>query len=100
MGLNSDLSVKRLKGLERPLNSQQSRIAVLQACRFVDEVILFDEDTPAKLIEQLRPDVIVKGGDYLNSEVVGSNLAEVVIFPTIEGYSTTSILERFEREHT
>lgn len=92
VGLNSDASVRRLKGSSRPINSQKDRCVLLKALRFVDEVIVFDEDTPHELIKQLRPDIITKGGDYKPEEVVGSDLAKVVILPYLSNYSTTRIL--------
>jgi D-beta-D-heptose 7-phosphate kinase/D-beta-D-heptose 1-phosphate adenosyltransferase len=96
VGLNSDASVRRLKGLARPLTNQQDRKAVLESLSFVDEVIIFDEDTPYELIKQIRPDIITKGGDYNEESVVGNDLAEVVIIPYIEGYSTTKITEKMK----
>lgn len=97
VGVNSDESVRRLKGISRPINGEVNRIEMLRSLRYVDEVYMFDEDTPYKLIEELRPDLIVKGGDYLPEEVVGRDLAEVSIFDFKEGYSTTKILERLMR---
>lgn len=97
VGLNSDESVRRLKGSERPINSQQDRKAVLMSLRWVDEVIVFDEDTPYELIKKIRPHVITKGGDYVPSKVVGSDLAEVIIVPYIEGRSTTRIVNAVAR---
>ena len=93
VGLNSDTSIKRLKGSSRPFFGLEDRIAMLEACRFVDEVHVFEQDTPYDLIKELKPDMIVKGGDYKKEDVVGSDLCEVNIFNYIEGYSTTQILE-------
>ena len=93
MGLNSDTSIKRLKGSSRPHFGLEDRIAMLEACRFVDEVHVFEQDTPYDLIKELKPDIIVKGGDYKKEDVVGSDLCEVHIFKYIKGYSTTQILE-------
>jgi len=93
VGLNGDKSVKRLKGASRPVFSQKDRIFMLQSCIYVDEVIVFDEDTPYNLIKKLQPDIIVKGGDYTPHEVVGNDLCTVKIFNYIKGYSTTSALE-------
>jgi D-beta-D-heptose 7-phosphate kinase/D-beta-D-heptose 1-phosphate adenosyltransferase len=93
VGLNSDESVRRLKGSQRPINKQDDRMAVLQAIRWVDEVIIFDEDTPYRLIQELRPDIITKGGDYKQENVVGNDLARVVILPYLIGRSTTRILD-------
>jgi rfaE bifunctional protein nucleotidyltransferase chain/domain len=92
VGVNTDKSVKRLKGKERPFFNELDRIFMLKACKYVDEVLLFDEDTPYNLIKQVKPDIIVKGGDYKPSQVVGNDLAEVVIFSYIKGYSTTNTL--------
>jgi D-beta-D-heptose 7-phosphate kinase/D-beta-D-heptose 1-phosphate adenosyltransferase len=95
VGLNSDASIKRLKGNDRPVNNQQDRKTVLESLEFVDEVIVFDEDTPYELIKSIKPDIITKGGDYKSkNEVVGNDLAEVVLIPFVEGYSTTSVLEK------
>jgi len=93
VGLNSDASVKRLKGSERPFFSAADRLFALQSCKYVDKVIIFHEDTPLSLIKKIKPDIIVKGGDYAPEEVVGSSLCEVRIFNYIEGYSTTKVLE-------
>jgi len=99
IGINSDASVKRLKGNSRPINNEQSRIEQLQVLPWVDEVIVFDEDTPYNLIKNLKPSIIVKGGDYAVEEVVGHDLAEVHIVPTFEGYSTTKIIEATRCEY-
>jgi D-beta-D-heptose 7-phosphate kinase/D-beta-D-heptose 1-phosphate adenosyltransferase len=94
VGLNSDASVKKLKGNDRPINNQQDRKAVLESLDCVDEVIIFDQDTPYDLIKQIQPDIITKGGDYNFDTVVGNDLAQVIIIPLIEGYSTSKILEK------
>lgn len=94
VGLNSDGSVRRLKGQERPITNEISRKYLLEAIKHVSSVYLFEEDTPYELIKKIRPDIIVKGGDYLPENVVGADIAEVRIFPYIEGESTTSILQR------
>ena len=99
VGLNSDRSVSRLKGEGRPFNDQTARAEVLGAPGMVDYIILFEEDTPLNLFNTLRPDVLVKGGDYIKEEIVGydevtSKGGDVVIIPLLEGYSTTSILDR------
>ena len=93
VGLNSDDSVKRLKGKKRPINSEKDRKYLLESLKYVDEVVIFNEDTPIKLIEKLNPDVIVKGGDYTVESVVGNNICEVRIFKYVKGYSTTSIIQ-------
>ena len=94
VGLNSDSSVRRLKGVSRPYNSISDRKEVLESIRYIDKVLVFEEDTPYELIKTVKPDIIVKGGDYLPEDVVGNDLAEVKIFSYIDGYSTTSILEK------
>ena len=97
VGLNSDASVRRLKGQGRPVNNQEDRKRVLEALRCVDEVIIFDEDTPLNLIKALQPDVITKGGDYTPENVVGFGLANVVVLPYVDGKSTTRILNHENR---
>ena len=94
IGLNSDASVRRLK-IGRPINTQEDRKFVLLSLRCVDEVIIFDDDTPLKLIQSLKPDILTKGGDYKVSEVVGSDIVpQTVIIPFLSGYSTTNILKK------
>lgn len=93
IGLNSDASVKRLKGHVRPFNDVDTRREQLELIPYVDEVVVFEEDTPYELIKNVKPDLIVKGGDYTVDEIVGHDLAPVHIVPTVEGYSTTKILE-------
>ena len=97
VGLNSDLSVTRLKGKDRPINTEHDRKRILLNLRSVSEVVIFDEDTPLELIKYLKPDVIVKGGDYLASEVIGSELAEIRIFKFIEGYSSTLTIKKINQ---
>ncbi|MCD4737128.1 MAG: D-glycero-beta-D-manno-heptose 1-phosphate adenylyltransferase [Bacteroidales bacterium] len=96
IGLNSDFSIKNIKGGNRPIIDEKSRAMTLASLRFVDGVVLFDEDTPSNLIETVLPDILVKGGDYEAEEVVGyktvtENGGEVVILNLVEGYSTTKI---------
>ena len=93
VGVNSDSSVKRLKGNLRPINGEDTRKESLLELGFVDEVIVCEEDTPLEAITKLEPDIIVKGGDYTVNTVVGNELAKVVIFPTVEGHSTTRIID-------
>jgi D-beta-D-heptose 7-phosphate kinase/D-beta-D-heptose 1-phosphate adenosyltransferase len=108
VGLNTDDSVRRLKGPERPFNDQAARALVMAALASVDAVSLFGEDTPAELIEALVPDVLVKGGDYEPDTVVGASAVreaggEVRILPFRHGYSTTALVDRIResgaREH-
>ncbi len=100
VGVNTDASARRLnKGTGRPVTGEQDRARVLAALEAVDCVVLFDEDTPLELVRLLRPDVLVKGGDYAPDDVVGGDVVRsgggrVVIVPLMEGYSTTSIVER------
>ena len=95
VGINSDRSVRSLKGEKRPFNNQNERKAILESLKFVDEVHIFDEETPINLITQIKPDVIVKGGDYKPEEVVGKEISEVIIFETVDGYSTTKKIKDF-----
>ena len=94
VGVNSDASVRRLKGPNRPINTQEDRLFVLSSCKYVDEVIIFEEETPQELIKRIMPDVIVKGGDYSAADVVGAEIAEVKIFKYKTNYSTTLILSK------
>ena len=99
VGLNSDESVKRLKGSNRPINNEEDRKAILLALRFVDEVIIFDEDTPLRLIQVLRPDIITKGADYKPEQVVGYTFVkQTVIIPFLDGYSSTRIINETIRD--
>mgnify|MGYP003119176179 CR=1 FL=1 len=98
VGLNSDSSVRSLKGYTRPINKQDDRKFILESCRYVDKVVIFDESTPYNLIKTLKPDIIVKGGDYKPEDVVGGDIADVIIFNFIDGYSTTSIINRSKNE--
>ena len=94
VGVNSDGSVKRLKGSDRPINDVATRVAQLEVLPWIDEVHTFTEDTPYELIKKLKPDLIVKGGDYTVEEIVGHDLAPVHIVPTVKGFSTTATLEK------
>lgn len=102
LGLNSDSSVKRLKGNGRPLNNQQDRAIVLDALKPVDFVVIFDEDTPQVLVSELIPDVIAKGGDYKPEEVVGGDVVtknggEIAIIDFVDGKSTTNIINKMKK---
>lgn len=98
VGLNTDASVRRLKGETRPLVHELDRARVLSALACVDAVVLFDQDTPTELIEKIRPDILVKGGDYKPEEVAGREYAgEVQIIDFEEGYSTTGVVEKIAR---
>ncbi|EGK8022958.1 D-glycero-beta-D-manno-heptose-7-phosphate kinase [Campylobacter lari] len=99
VGLNSDESVKKLKGSSRPINLEFQRACMLASMYFVDYVVIFDEDTPYELIEFLKPDVLVKGADYKDKEVVGSNLVKKVELIDFEdGFSTTNIINRIAND--
>lgn len=98
VGLNSDASVKRLKGDSRPINHQYARAYLLASLMQTDAIIIFDEDTPAELIAALNPDILVKGGDYKEHEIAGAEYVksrggQVKIIPLVEGYSTTNIIQ-------
>jgi D-beta-D-heptose 7-phosphate kinase/D-beta-D-heptose 1-phosphate adenosyltransferase len=98
VGLNSDLSVKKLKGDSRPIVPEAERAALLSSIKGVDLVVFFQEETPVELIRSFKPDIIVKGGDYTPEQVVGHEIVEqaggkVVIVPLIEGVSTTKVIE-------
>lgn len=99
VGLNSDLSVRRLKGEDRPVQNERARAEVLAALEAVDLVVIFEEDTPLDLITQIRPSVLVKGGDYTREQVVGHEVVaahggEVVLVDILQGHSTTSLVQR------
>ena len=101
VGLNSDESIKRLKGPTRPKVSQKDRLRILSSIKFVDYAILFEEDTPLKLIKKIKPNILVKGGDYNSDDIVGSefvksNGGEIKIVQLLEGYSSSSLIDKFE----
>jgi D-beta-D-heptose 7-phosphate kinase/D-beta-D-heptose 1-phosphate adenosyltransferase len=99
VGLNSDASTRRLKGETRPVQNERARAEVLAALEAVDLVVIFEEDTPLKLITQIKPSVLVKGGDYTREQVVGHEIiaahgGEVVLVDIMPGFSTTSLVNR------
>lgn len=101
VGINSDESVRAIKGVGRPLVPQEARASILRALRCVDEVIIFDEPTPARVIEELRPDVLVKGGDWPVEQIIGSdfvlaNGGSVMSIPHKAPYSSSSLIERMQ----
>ncbi len=103
VGLNSDASVKRLKGESRPINNEVDRKFFLENIKSVDEVIIFEEDTPFELIKSLRPNVLVKGGDWPIDQIVGGsfvlkNGGEVKSLVFKDGYSTTNIIEKVQKD--
>ena len=97
--LNSDNSIRRLKGKSRPVNDQDTRFAILKSIFYIDEVIVFNEDTPIKLIEQISPDLLIKGADYLEEEIVGAeyvknNGGKVMRVNILPDKSTTKIIKK------
>ncbi|MDC7222660.1 MAG: bifunctional heptose 7-phosphate kinase/heptose 1-phosphate adenyltransferase [Spirochaetales bacterium] len=97
VGLNSDDSVRRLKGKSRPVNGEKHRKIMLESLAFVDQVLLFEEDTPARLIQEIGPDFLVKGGDYRPEDIVGREWAgETLSLPFLPGFSSTTLMERIK----
>ena len=97
VGVNTDASVKRLKGESRPINNEDARAYLLESLACVDYVIKFGEDTPHELLSHIRPDILVKGGDYKVEEVVGREFAEeVILIDFVDGYSTTKTIQRMK----
>lgn len=97
VGLNSDSSVKRLKGKSRPVFDEQTRLLQLTVLSCIDTIVLFEEDTPLKLIQKIKPDILVKGGDYKANEIVGASFlksygGKVKIIPFLKGFSTSKII--------
>ncbi len=102
LGLNTDASVKRLKGESRPVVNEYARARMMSAFEFVDAVVLFDEPTPLTLIEEVKPDILVKGDDYTVETIVGADFVigkggEVKTIPLVKGYSTTSLIEKIKQ---
>jgi len=102
VGLNSDNSVKKLKGADRPLNNETDRAELLLALSCVDYVVLFDEETPFNLIKKIKPQILTKGGDYRVNEIVGADLikknnGQIVVIPFVPDKSTTSLINKFKK---
>ncbi len=102
VGINSDDSVKRLKGKDRPVNNESDRAFVLDNLKSVDDVLIFNEDTPYDIIKEIIPDLLVKGGDWKEEDIVGSDIVKknggkVVSLQFVNNYSTTNILEKIEK---
>ena len=102
IGLNSNQSIQKLKGKDRPIIDEQSRAILLAALSFVDAIVLFSEDTPLKLISTLLPDVLAKGGDYEIETIVGHKIVQqnggkVKIVPFIDGFSSTTIIDKIKK---
>lgn len=103
IGLNTDSSVRRIKGESRPVQDEYARAIILASLSFVSAVILFDDDTPYNLIKQIQPDILIKGSDYNIKDIVGYDIVtakggEVVTIDFIDGYSTTSIIEKLKKD--
>ena len=103
IGINSDSSIKSLKGDERPVLDEKSRSMIIAALDFVDAVVVFEELTPIEIIKKIHPEIIVKGGDYNEDDVVGKKFisqynGSVIILPLTKGFSTTSILKKIGNE--
>jgi len=99
VGLNSDASVRRLKGKGRPMNKAEDRAKVLSALSFVDYITIFNEDTPDRLIRKIKPDILVKGGDWQMKDIVGASFVKsyggkVATVPFVEGFSTTALIKK------
>jgi D-beta-D-heptose 7-phosphate kinase / D-beta-D-heptose 1-phosphate adenosyltransferase len=99
VAVNTDDSIRRLKGPKRPIISEDDRISVLEELQSIDYLVRFDEDTPLKLIEQIKPDVLVKGADYSKEKVVGWDIVEayggqIVLAPLVDGRSTSSVIQK------
>lgn len=102
VGLNSDASVKNIKGEKRPVTDETSRALILASLKMVDAVMLFDEDTPYELIKLVQPDILVKGNDYMENEIVGADIVkakggQIETMEFLEGYSTSGIIERIKK---
>lgn len=103
IGVNTDSSVKRIKGETRPVQDEYARAILLASLSFVSAIVLFDEDTPYNLIKRIQPDVLIKGSDYSIKDIVGSDIVmakggKVITIDFIEGYSTTSIIEKLKKD--
>ncbi|MBT6808699.1 MAG: D-glycero-beta-D-manno-heptose 1-phosphate adenylyltransferase [Flavobacteriales bacterium] len=103
IGLNSDSSIQKLKGENRPIIDENSRAILLASLQFIDAIVLFSEETPEKLIETIVPDILAKGGDYKVEEIAGhevvlQNGGEVILVPFIDGFSTTNIVDKIKQD--
>jgi len=98
VGLNSDDSIKRIKGPSRPLNTEEDRALLLSSLEVIDYIVIFNEDTPINLLKAIQPNILVKGGDYKTEEVIGREHAtETIILPFVDGYSTTKLLDTIQQ---
>jgi rfaE bifunctional protein nucleotidyltransferase chain/domain len=98
VGINSDESVRKIKGPSRPMNNEADRKFALECLSFVDFVYIFEDLTPWTLILALEPDIVTKGGDYDSNDVVGRDISKIVIIPTVGEYSTTNFIERIRND--
>ncbi len=103
VGLNSDSSIKKIKGKGRPILKESERAFIIENIKGVDYVVIFNEKTPFKLIKEIKPDILVKGGDYKENEIVGGEFVKkrkgnVVIIPYLKNFSTTKIIEKIKNE--
>ena len=102
VGINSDASVKKIKGEDRPVNNENSRALIIASLIMVDDIVIFEEETPVEIIKLIQPDVLVKGGDYTLDTIVGAKEViahggTVEIVPLLEGFSTTNIIEKISK---
>ena len=102
VGLNSDTSIQKLKGKERPIVNEQYRAILLASLSFVDAVVVFDEDSPIKLIKEIQPDILVKGGDYEINKIIGRKIVQknggkVIIIPFLDNFSSTNIINQINK---
>lgn len=98
VGINSDASVKKLKGSNRPIYNQEDRKFFLEELKCVDEVIIFDEDTPVELIKKIKPDILTKGGDNKIENVPGHDIVKTIILPFINGFGTSILLKKLQEK--
>ena len=101
VGLNSDMSVKKLKGKSRPINNLKTRRKILESITFIDEVIIFEEETPEKLIKELKPDVLIKGSDYCENEIIGASFVKsyggkILIIDLVDDLSSTNVINKIK----
>ena len=104
VAINSDSSVKQIKGPERPINNQQSRAEVLAALSFVDYIVTFNETDPVNILSELKPDIHVKGGDYninqiIEKDIIEKNNGKIILIPEIKGYSTTDLIKKIIKNY-
>jgi rfaE bifunctional protein nucleotidyltransferase chain/domain len=104
LGLNTDHSIRRIKGEKRPIVAENARARIMAALGFVDAVILFEEDTPLRLIQTIKPDILVKGDDYMVENIIGAdfvieNGGKVETIPLVKGFSTSNIIEKIKNNY-